>query len=209
MTPQQSKRRPSRPPARRPAGQGPGTVDKTRVLILRLVRTVLLTIIGFTAVNLAVVLLRPGNVDRLVADVAKKGPHSASLTTFAQLSLVFAVVCAVLMFLLGLNASFLRDRLFRRNVSGLLYVLAFAAGVAAIGLGFAGAKDFGIQIVVGLLPAIVCFVVISALAPGFLGGRGATVTAGGQGTARGSAGDATDPPPAPRQKSRQRRGGRR
>ena len=83
------------------------------------------------------------------------------------------------------------------------------AGVAAIGLGFAGAKDFGIQIIVGLLPAIVCFVVISALSPGFLGGRGAAATAARPGTTRGAAGDATDAPPPPRQKSRQRRGGRR
>ena len=175
--------------------------------MLRLVRTVLLTIIGFTALNLAVVLLRPGNVDRLVTDVAKKGAHSASLTTFVNLSLGLAVGCTVLMFLLGLNASFLHDRLFRRNVAGLLYVVAFAAGVAAIGLGFAGATAYGMQIVVGLLPAIVCFVVISALAPGFLGGRGATATAAG--SARGAAGDAVDSPPPPRQKSRQRRGGRR
>ena len=210
MTPQQSKRPSSRPSPRRQVSQGPGAVDKTRVLMGRLTRTVLLVIIGFTALNLAVVWLRPGNVDRLAADVAAKGTHSANLTTYAHLSLGFAVLCAVLMLLLGLNVSFLHDRLFPRPAAGWVYAATLAVGVVGISLGLAGATGFGVMVVVGLLPAIVSFVVISLMAPGFLGNR----TAGGSRTRPvrrrpDARSDTTDAPPsAPRQKSRQRRGGR-
>ena len=174
--------------------------------MLRLVRTVLLVVIGAMALSFTVALVLPGNMVKLIDDVEKHA-HSPHVVALTWASFAFSLACCVMMLLLGLNASFLRDRLFTRTIAGVLYLGTIASGAAAIGLGFAAATAVGQQVTGGLLPAIVCFVVISVLAPGFLG-RGAPATTGVSGPTRRVADDAVDAPP-PRPKSRQRRGGRR
>ena len=175
-----------------------------KALIVRLVTTVMLVIIGFTAANLLVVLLRPGNIARLTDDLVKNtGRHAAGLETYVWASVALALVCAALMLALGLNVSFLRGRLFRRRITGVAYVVTIAVGAASLLVGFAGSAGLGAQVLGGLLPAILCFVVLSVLAPGFLAPRPAL--SGGP-----SGGDAARPPASgqTKAKGRQRRGGR-
>ena len=161
-------------------------VSATRALLVTIVQIVMLAIL-VGAVLWA--------VEILVTAVVRPGwLHFPALNAYVAFAL--AVATNVLLLVLALNATYLRDRLIAADRQGTMLLVVWACGAAAIIIGLVGTFGLGAYIAALVLPAAMAFVLIGLVSPGLFRRPLKDSAADGDGAA-GSG-----------ERGRQRRGGR-
>jgi hypothetical protein len=174
-------------------GAAARAASTTRELLANIARVILLAILlGATVQAVAILVEQPASL----------GPQP---TVKSYVSCTLAVLSAVLMLALALNASYLPDRLFPARRLGILFAVVSVTGAAAIVVGLLGSFRLGTVVAVDLLLAVVPFVLMGLVSPGLYRRPEAERRA-----SRRAAADDEDSATrsASRERARQRRGGR-
>jgi hypothetical protein len=132
----------------------------------------------------------------LVTAVVRPGwLHFPALNSYVAFAL--AVATNGLLLALALNSTYLPDRLFAADRQGMLLLVVWASGAAAIIVGLIGSFGLGAYIAALVLPAAMAFVLIGLVSPGLFRRPPDGAAEAGDGRAAGSG-----------ERGRQRRGGR-
>ncbi len=194
------------PTEQQPSGTGRGSQRRTGtlargVLVAALVFTTLYT--GYATVSLVV-------ARTWTSSVAKP---------LALAALVLATLVCAEMLVLGLNASFLRDRLVPRERMRAAYVVLAATAAAAFGFALVGDARFAAALASLVLPGAAAYGILTLFSPAYLAKQEEKARERNRQRAAARAGRAqtraSRPPSKPNReraqsnpKSRQRKGGR-
>ncbi len=195
------------PAKRQPGGRGSALQSRTSTLA----RGVLVAALAFSTVYTARFAFGVVTGKISTGDIAKP---------LAVAALLLGTLTCAEMLALGLNASFLRDRLVARARMRTAYVVLAATAVAAFGLAAAGDPTFAASLAALLLPGAAAFGIITLYTPAYLAKREETARErdrqrAAARAARSGQRSASPPPAKPGReraqtstKAKQRRGGR-